>query len=456
MQFAQHGCVNQTPSLSVQRTQRPLTSARLGPRTLLIATPLLLAAACGGNTSIDVGPLSDAGRDGVDAATSMDAGQDPDADIDAYIDDRTDAGLEDTGQSDGGPDAGPPLARDLLAAGHGHTCLLRADGSLHCWGANGCGQLGYGITTPVGDDETPREAGLGSVEVGASVRGLALGDDHTCVITSSGAVRCWGCGLHGRLGYGAESNVGDDETPAIAGDVPIAGAFVDLDAAADHTCASTGLAVACWGMGRYGKLGLGSVSSIGDDEAPSAFASVAAPGENVEDLGLGDEHSCALAAGRVRCWGSGAYGQLGYGNTEDVGDDETPSSAGNVDLGETTPVIQVASGYAHTCALLASGRVRCWGANGSGQLGLGHTLQIGDDETPGTQGPVDVGGAVTQIAVGYAHTCALLEGGAVRCWGQSNVGQLGRGDVFPIGDDETPSSREQQRSARTRAHRHPR
>ena len=102
-------------------------------------------------------------------------------------------------------------------------------------------------------------------------------------------------------------------------------------------------------------------------------------------------------------------------------------------------VIQIDAGVFHTCALLDTGAVRCWGAGGTGRLGYGNSVTIGDDETPATAGDVDVGGTVAQIVTG-SHTCALLDTGAVRCWGSGTDGKLGYGNTTIIGDNETPAS----------------
>src|SRR5207244_379546 len=128
----------------------------------------------------------------------------------------------------------------------------------------------------------------------------------------------------------------------------------------------------------------------------------------------GRSHTCALLeGGTVRCWGEGLSGSLGYGNVNNIGDDESPASAGDVDVGGT--VVQISVGAAHTCALLEGGTVRCWGANL--QLGYGNMNIVGDDETPASVGDVDVGGPAVQLAAGGFHTCVVLDGGAVRCWG---------------------------------------
>jgi hypothetical protein len=133
----------------------------------------------------------------------------------------------------------------------------------------------------------------------------------------------------------------------------------------------------------------------------------------------GGSFTCAiLANGSVRCWGSNAVGQLGQGNKNTIGDNETPGSVGTVDIGNHTAVA-LAAGNAHTCALLDDGTSRCWGYNIYGQLGYANTKQIGDDETPASAGPVDLGPGRTAVAItaGGLHTCAILDNGNVLCWG---------------------------------------
>ena len=99
-----------------------------------------------------------------------------------------------------------------------------------------------------------------------------------------------------------------------------------------------------------------------------------------------------------------------------------------------------AAGFIHICALLDTGAVRCWGFGADGQLGYGNTNNIGDDEVPASAGDVDLGGTVVQIASGGFHTCALLDTGTARCWGRGADGQLGYGNIVWIGDDEVPAS----------------
>ncbi len=334
-----------------------------------------------------------------------------------------------------------PHAVVAVAAGASHTCAVLDNGALRCWGSGLQGRLGYGDEETVGDDETP--ASRGSVNVGGSVVGVALGTGHTCAVLESGGLRCWGAATLGRLGYGNSIQIGDDEVPATAGDVPVGGTVTQVALSDKHTCAllDTGT-VRCWGDGNAGRLGYGNTDWIGDNELPKHVGDVDV-GATVRRVDVGTPtsgaHTCVLLdTGAVRCWGLGEDGRLGYGNIENIGDDEVPASAGDVDVGGT--VVQVVAGGLHTCALLDTGAVRCWGEARDGRLGYADGFDIGNDEAPAVAGDVDIGGTAVQLAAGSAHTCALLDTGALRCWGAGANGRLGYGNVENIGDDETPAS----------------
>lgn len=328
-----------------------------------------------------------------------------------------------------------------IATGNDHTCALLDNGAVRCWGRNHYGQLGYGNLTVIGDNEFPETAG--DVDVGGRVIQIAAGDYHTCALLDTGTVRCWGLGAYGRLGYynlidDTNLNIGDDEVPADAGDVDVGGRVVQIAAGGYHTCALLDTdAVRCWGNGSAGRLGYGNSLTIGDDEAPATAGDVNVGGL-VTRIATGGTHTCALLdTAAVRCWGNNPYGQLGYGNTLDIGDNELPAAAGDVNVGGR--VTRIATGSNHTCAVLETGKVRCWGYGLHGALGYASTDSVGDDELPTTAGDVDVGGSVGQIAAGGSHTCARLKNGAVRCWGYGLHGQLGYNDTRDIGDDEHPA-----------------
>ncbi|RYE92725.1 MAG: chromosome condensation regulator, partial [Myxococcales bacterium] len=326
-----------------------------------------------------------------------------------------------------------------IATGHGHTCALLTTGAVRCWGWAYGGRLGYGPGSNIGDDETP--ASVGDVPLGATAVQIAAGGDHTCAVLTTGAVRCWGLGDLGALGRGSAVSIGDDEPASAGGDVPLGATAVQVTTGWSQTCAllTTG-AVRCWGSVYLGNIGYGALAPVivGDDETPASVGDVPL-GARAVQVAAGNEQTCALLeTGAVRCWGRGEHGALGHGDTQDIGDDETPASAGDVPLGATA--VQIAVGGMHACARLTTGAVRCWGEGSLGALGYGNTDRIGDDETPASAGDVPLGATAGHLAAGGTHTCAVLTTGAVRCWGETKHGPLGYGTFDRIGDDETPAS----------------
>ena len=338
-----------------------------------------------------------------------------------------------TPASAGDVDVGGPVQR--IVSGRGETCAILDTGGLRCWGSGDSGRLGYGNHNTVGDNETP--ASVGDVPLHATAVDVAVGGDYACAVLDTGAVRCWG-----RSGYYDASlgivGVGlTQETPDVA--VQVGGRVQQIVAGGHHTCALLeGGRVRCWGNGDNGELGYGNAANVGFLNTPASAGDVDVGG-TVTQLAAGDYHTCALLdTGSVRCWGIGTLGDLGYGNIDTVGDDETPASVGDVNVGGAAA--QIAAGGDHTCALLRSGSVRCWGDGVHGELGYGNTNIVGEHETPADVGDVNVGGKVVQVSVGVRHTCAVLETGGIRCWGQNDVGQLGYGNTDDIGDNEAPAA----------------
>ena len=353
--------------------------------------------------------------------------------------------IEDIGDDETPADVGDVMLPEPgveLTMGDSHSCILMADQAVRCWGAGGSGQLGYANTNDIGDDEFP--VSITDVPIGGAALEVDAGGTHTCARLDNGKLRCWGAGSSGQLGYGNTTTIGDDEAPMSAGDVPVGGAVIAQATGIGHTCAiiANG-AIRCWGSGSSGQLGYGNVEAIGNDETPSSAGNVPAipmglpPTTKATALALGFM-SCALyEGGEVLCWGGGFSGALGQGTTENIGDDEFPATYPAIDLPD--PALSISAGDRHVCALLESQEVYCWGRNGNGQLGYGHTDNIGDDESPASVGAVQLGGPVKQVDAGGNHTCAILaETNEVLCWGANNGGQLGYGHVDLIGDDELP------------------
>lgn len=327
-----------------------------------------------------------------------------------------------------------------LALGHEATCVILDNGNLRCWGNNNVGQLGLGIsTTPVGRDQTPDS--FPTVDLGGrSVAEVATGELHTCARLDDGAVRCWGGQTFGpMLGVpGSPSRVGDGEPPTSIGPVNLGGSATAVASGNFSSCAilADG-SMRCWGAGDNGRLGYGNTNDIGDDETPAAAGAVPlGPARTATAVTIGNRHACALLDdGTIRCWGErdAIPGQVAA-----IGDDE-PASAGPLvtaaDLGGE-PAVAVSAGNRSTCAVAADGDVYCWGR------GVGARHSTGADTNVPVPTRVDLGGR-TAVALdhGFDHVCVVFDDGGVGCWGLGANGRLGYGSIDDVGDDEPPLSK---------------
>jgi len=243
--------------------------------------------------------------------------------------------------------------------------------------------------------------------LGPTVTQVVGGDRHTCELLAGGAVQCWGDNSSGQLGDGTNTRqfkpvrvVGISTATALAG-----GRY--------HTCAllADGT-VRCWGYNYYGGLGNGTTTNSNVPVVVSGLSDVTA-------LAAGDAYTCALLnGGALKCWGFNLYGELGNGTTVAA---TTP-----VNVSGISTATAVATGYSHTCAVLAGGTAACWGSNFSGELGGGTTTPYSTNPLPV---PVIGISTATALAAGANSTCAVLDGGALRCWGSNVFGQLGDGTM---------------------------
>lgn len=334
------------------------------------------------------------------------------------------------------------------------VCVALHSGKVKCWGVNSRGELGAGDVTPRGGDPSTLGDRLFPLELGERGRvvEVAMGANHACARTEVGLVLCWGANDFGQLGRGDTVTRGDDpgEMGNLLEPVPLGTGRTALQLAAGwfHTCALLDdHTVKCWGGNANGELGQGDIEPRGDepDELGDVLSAIDfGQGQLVRAIGAGEQHNCVvLEDRRVKCWGANDLMQLGNGSRDPKGD--SPLHLGDrlpyTDLGPNFAAKALALGAHHSCALSTNGGVKCWGQNGSGQLGIGTTTDHGAPaESMGAGLPaVDFGASrrALSIAVGMDFSCAALEDGQVVCWGADQVGQLGIGNTESRGTEPT-------------------
>jgi alpha-tubulin suppressor-like RCC1 family protein len=362
-------------------------------------------------------------------------------------------GCREVGTSPTDPESTPALASAAatttwlqVSAGGVHTCGVRSDFTAWCWGANGLGRLGDGSNemrfTPV------RVAG------GLSFRQVSAGPEQTCGITTDSRAYCWGRNHRGQLGDGTTT---DRQTP-----VAVAGGhrFLQISPGYGHTCAIKPNKVAfCWG--EAGLLGNGTQTrsltptrvagghlftlieagshhtcgldtdqhiwcwganfdaQLGDGTTTDRLRPVLVRGNRTwQHVGAGGTHTCAVATTKAAyCWGTNRDGQVGNGESGFGRRQIIPHEVQGGIRFET-----ITAGETHTCGLRGDNRAFCWGDNNFGQVGDGTQLN-------NRLAPVAVVGGrfFSMVTGGGTHTCAVALGGRAFCWGQNNVGQLGKG-----------------------------
>lgn len=299
-----------------------------------------------------------------------------------------------------------------------HSCAIFDSGKVKCWGSNGDGQLGIGRK----DGVWKRPSELPFVILGETDRAiqLALGDHHSCALLDSGKVKCWGRNSFGQTGAEIRRTVGTDaEEMATLSPVPLPG-DVRLTQIATSETVSCGVTdrqdVWCWG-------------DVRNDGPTEYFERDALKGAT--QITLGSDFGCGrFGDGSVRCWGVNDEGQLGAGFASErftriVDNFKTVMS------GSGMRASAVSAGMSHACARLNDGRVKCWGSNSSGQLGLGDRAVRGREPISNSEGltAIDFGAGllVDELYCGLGnHCCArVADAATIKCWGSNGNGQAG-------------------------------
>ena len=333
-----------------------------------------------------------------------------------------------------------------VAAGDKHTCVILYNGSVKCFGRGAEGQLGNGTGLDSGYSTGSSVATTAAIELGLrrTARAIAVGSAHSCALLDNFAVKCWGLGAYGQLGYentmwrGDGANEMGDSLPEI--NLGTGRTATAIAVGAEHSCALLdNFTVKCWGRSSYGQLGYGNTDSRGDGVSEMGDALPAinfGTGRTARAVAAGKNFTCALLDNfAVTCWGANTGGQLGLGDTTER---MSPTALAAIDFGSGRTARALSAGDDHVCAILDDGALVCWGAASSGALGSGSTTDIGNE--PGEMGSalaaVSLSTSETAIAVsaGKSHSCALLSNNTLKCFGNGADGRLGQNSQTTLGD----------------------
>jgi len=373
------------------------------------------------------------------------------------------------------------ITESRLALGYKHSCFISEDQTVSCWGSNQYGQLGHGKKTQAevedeisNNDKFPTEeekeeliknlysskpikvrnsnktAITGAIKISAS-------ENHTCALLEGGNVKCWGSNSNWQLGN-TELNTQSKKASSTAVDVNVADLqgvkAISISVGNTYSCALLEAGyIKCWGNrpNGFSTSNLSAITDKGPIQLATASAHACAVVENnkIQCLGNSDDgklghthnteqvvtdidnallvsskgdHSCALLDnGRVRCWGYNLKGQIGNG---DGGSAISTVKIPDTNVIQLSEVVSLSSGEQYNCAVTLGGQVKCWGNNDNGQLGFTSTGSYKRQFSP----RVAASGISTaiEVSVSQYHSCARLNNDDIYCWGQNDLGQLGR------------------------------
>jgi alpha-tubulin suppressor-like RCC1 family protein len=306
-----------------------------------------------------------------------------------------------------------------VSAGYGHTCAIKTNGELYCWGYNEYGQLGNNSPT---ESRVPVQESTSASDWAR----VSAGGEHTCATKTDGTLFCWGDNLEGQLG--ANSPIyGNNPIPKQ--ESTAASDWANVSAGGSHTCAiKTNGTLFCWGAASKDQLGndstalyhtnpilFGPGSLLGSSTAYSPVpVQEGTAASDWTNISAGSDYACAIKTnGTLFCWGADTYGKLGRNSSTGI----------HVPVQESTAAsdwARVSAGHNHACAVKTNDTLFCWGSNEYGQLG--------NNSTTNSSIPVQESTAAsdwTNVSAGVRHTCAIKTNGTLFCWGNNDSGDLG-------------------------------
>ena len=284
------------------------------------------------------------------------------------------------------------------------------DGTVRCWGKGADGRLGNGRTSDSASLVTvEKTVGTTNSTLG-DIMQVASGGEHTCALDEGGEVWCWGKTEGGRLGYTPSSSQAHmTRAQKVSGLSDI----VHISAGGAHTCAlDLSAQVQCWGEGGSGQLG----NNLTDDSTTpvtvkAASGNSAADLSSVAWLDAGRNHTCAvLTSGQVWCWGEGSDGRLG----DNASVNRSYAVSVKAQSGSAVTIVEnISQKSLFTCAAVSSKDAkRCWPSSWVSDENLSNTLLLSRALQSGLP---------SQSSVGNSYHCAFTSSGKTKCWGQPSL-----------------------------------
>ncbi len=312
------------------------------------------------------------------------------------------------------------------------SCVLSPEKQVRCWGWR---DVTGNINTSIFLGDEPGEMPPEPFTFNKPLQKLSSssGGSTPCAITEAGEVTCWTSfnSFFSVLGY-------EDMTPRKIPPfeyVNVGRPVKEVVSLETGTCAlALDDTVLCWGRWLLDQ-------TIGDQPGtmPPPPLDIVAGNQKIISFSGGTDHVCVAVENstQVYCWGKNNAQQLGHNDDDFVGNDLSEFPVRGVSLADASFVKQVVAGSSFSgwsCGLLDNGNVTCWGFNEDGRLG--YVPDPNNDIRTRVSEPLDLGGKAVQIAAGSTHACALMRDGEVKCWGRNDFGQLGVGHTDIVGDEE--------------------